>query len=259
MRYLLPFFICFLLTTAKAADNTRYVTPASINVLAVSSLAPALTELARHYAGHQNISIIFVFDSPYALAARIENGEAADVFIADHPKWLEALKQKGLIDVYSSHPIGGNRLVLAYPQTTLLRQHMPAMQDVREAMGWLLPRSLFVIGSGEETSFGLYAEQSLKTLGFWNQIKPRVMRASGNQQALLLTAESPAAGILYASDLVGAPELVKIAEFPEDTHDKITYIAAAVAGENMQAARPFIDFLSSPEARRIFKRYGITP
>lgn len=251
-------FLCLLLLACPAKAEQRYEVPASINILAVASLAPALAEIARDYTASHSVSVIFVFDSPYALATRIENGEAADLFIADHPKWLEGLKQKGLLDVYSDHAIGHNRLILTYPTSGLLLQRMPAGMDARESVMWLAERSLFVIGDAEGTSLGIYAEQALKTLGIWNRVKDRAIRAQNSQQAAFMTAENPAAGILYESELTSSPRLSRLAVFPEDTHEPITYTAAAVAGENMQAARQFLEYLQTEPARAVFRRYGIS-
>lgn len=256
MRTGIVFLVCLLLSVPARAEQ-RYEAPASINILAVASLAPALAEIARDYTASHNISVIYVFDSPYALATRIENGEAADLFIADHPKWVESLKQKGLLDVYSDHVIGHDRLVLTYPESGLLLQRMPAEMDARESVIWLAERSLFVIGDAEGTSLGIYAEQALKTLGIWNRVKDRAIRAQNSQQAAFMTSENPAAGILYESELVSSPQLKRLAVFPEDTHEPIAYVAAAVASENMQAARQFLDYLQTPPARAVLRRYGM--
>ena len=46
---------------------------------------------------------------------------------------------------------------------------------------------------------------------------------------------------------------------PESTHDPIVYPAAVVkASRNKEAARRFIEFLSSPAAQAIFQKYGFT-
>lgn len=239
-----------------AASKTY--TPASLNVLAVSSLAAPMRDIAKLYAKRYNISVIFVFDSPSVLATRIENGEAADVYVTDRVDLIEGMKQKGLLDVYSAHGIGNNRLVLAFPKESPMLAKMPQGMDIATALEWFSTRSLFVVGDKEGTALGSYTEEAVKKLGRWAIIKDRIIRAQNNQQAVLLTNANTAAGILYDSDVIAAPELVRIAAFPEGSHEPIAYSSSVVAGENMKEARKFIAFLESPQAMAVFDRYGIT-
>jgi molybdate transport system substrate-binding protein len=45
-----------------------------------------------------------------------------------------------------------------------------------------------------------------------------------------------------------------IADFPENSHDKIIYPAAQVS--NQSAAGAYLQYLNSDKAKMIFKRYG---
>src|SRR5205814_1802740 len=64
-------------------------------------------------------------------------------------------------------------------------------------------------------------------------------------------------GILLASD-AHAHELNVLDLLPADAHAPILYQAVVLAGENMDQARRFLEYLKSREAAIIFANYGLT-
>lgn len=250
------FLLCLLLPAAAFSTKNEYKTDA-IRVLADSSLAPVMTELSRRYAEKNGISVIFTFDSAAELSRQIEAGEAADVFIADHPKWIEGLKQKGVLDIYSIHPIARNRLVLALPSNSLLLKRLPSGREFGRRLTWLQSRTLFVLADPDSASLGIYTQESLESVGQWKGLQGRVIKAANSQQATILTASNNAAGILYASDITPLKGVEKVADIPEILHKPIIYTAAAVASENMTHARKFLEFLSSKEVQPVYEKHGM--
>ena len=72
------------------------------------------------------------------------------------------------------------------------------------------------------------------------------------------------AGLVYATDAGISPRVRVVAAAPRDTHDPIVYPAAVlrtVQGnpEKAAAARAYLGFLKSADARAIFARYGFRP
>lgn len=258
MRNWLFALVLLLLPVAGFAAKGQYKTD-SISVLADASLAPAMAEIAKIYAERRNISVIFTFDSAFELSQRINSGESADVFIADHPRWIEELKQKGVIDVYSLHTIAHNRLVLALPASSMLRKRLSRNVSFDDALNWLSGNTLFVLADPDTTSLGIYTRQVLTASGRWAALQEKTIRAANSQQAAFLTAENNAAGIVYASDIEATSDLTKITDVPAKLHTPVTYIAAAVASENMAQARKFLEFLGSQEAKAIYAKHGLLP
>jgi len=74
--------------------------------------------------------------------------------------------------------------------------------------------------------------------------------------AYVARGEAPL-GIVYLTDAQAEKRIRVVDVFPEDTHPPILYPAAATA--HAQAlAQKYLEFLSGPEAREIFRRYGFT-
>jgi molybdate transport system substrate-binding protein len=70
-------------------------------------------------------------------------------------------------------------------------------------------------------------------------------------------AEAPL-GIVYATDAAISQKVKVVATFPENAHPAVIYPVAVVAHRATPAARAFLNFLKSLEAKTIFERYGFS-
>jgi ABC-type molybdate transport system substrate-binding protein len=73
----------------------------SVTVLADSRLAVPLSELASRYTRENMVTVSAAFGGSEEQKKRIEDGEAADLFITADAELIQQLKVKGLVDVYS--------------------------------------------------------------------------------------------------------------------------------------------------------------
>ena len=103
---------------------------------------------------------------------------------------------------------------------------------------------------------GKYARSALTSLGVWNDVADRLVRADNVRAALAFIArgETPL-GIVYEAD-ARVEKRVRIVDFfPADSHAPIVY-PVAVTAHARPAARQFVDFLQSATAQETFKKYG---
>jgi molybdate transport system substrate-binding protein len=64
---------------------------------------------------------------------------------------------------------------------------------------------------------------------------------------------------VYTTDALSSPKVKVVARAPENSHSPVIYPVAAIkSSKNPSAAREFINFLSSPQARAVFQKYGFT-
>ena len=67
------------------------------------------------------------------------------------------------------------------------------------------------------------------------------------------------AGIVYATDALSSTKVKVVASAPADINAKIIYPAAVIAAsKNPDAAKAYLNFLSSDQAKAIFEKYGFT-
>src|SRR5439155_18725814 len=97
---------------------------------------------------------------------------------------------------------------------------------------------------------GIYARQYLQRIGLWRQIEPKVIPTE-NVRAALAAFEggNVDAAIVYVTD---APKLRGVV-----VDWDIRYPAAIVRdARHPAAARRFLEYLRSPEAMAVFRRFG---
>jgi molybdate transport system substrate-binding protein len=119
-----------------------------------------------------------------------------------------------------------------------------------------------VIGNPRTVPAGQYAEESLKAMGIWEKVQPKVVLAENVRQALDYVARGEVdAGFVYTTDVAARAQRVKEAFRPaEDTYRPIVYPAAVVAASRHQAlAQAFIDALVSESGRAALGRFGFQP
>ncbi len=227
----------------------------AITVFAAASLTDALQELTTEFDKTSGITVRLAFAASSALARQIENGAPADVFFSADLEWMDYLQAHKLIDLGSRRNLLGNRLVLIAPSSSTLKLTIKPNFDLAGALG----NGRLATGDPDSVPVGRYARASLTSLGVWNAVEPRLVRAENVRAALAFVdrGEAPL-GIVYQTDALIDHGVRIVDVFPADTHPPITYPIALTVGAR-SGAREFADFLRSPKAATVFVKYGFTP
>jgi molybdate transport system substrate-binding protein len=93
-----------------------------------------------------------------------------------------------------------------------------------------------------------------------DQVKGKLVLGKDVRQVLTYVETGNAdAGFVYATDARISGRVRVVATVPESAYEPIVYPAAVVkTSANQEAARAFVEFLGSPEAKAIFTRNGYT-
>ena len=240
-------FLCFGISQAKAATD--------ITVFAAASTTNALTEIAKIYEAGGNGKVALAFASSSTLAKQIENGAPADVFLSANAEWMDYLEGKKMLEAGSRSELLGNRIVFIVPASSSTQSITVSPQlDLAATLG---KDGLLSVGDPVHVPVGKYAKTALERLKLWQQVANRIAPAKDVRAGLALVerAESPL-GIVYASDAVITDKVRVVGKFPTDSHPNIDYPVAAVKTSKSSAALHFIKFLSTPQAKEIWAKYG---
>lgn len=227
----------------------------SVTILSASSMTMPITELARDFSFKHHLTTSASFDSSNAMKEQIIDGEQANIFITADQALMADLKQRGLIDVFSVTTLAKNNLVLVAAKNAEFLSYLPKHASITTMLRALLNRTTPVIADPKTVPLGKYTAQSLRQLGLWELTSPRSVRAFHASHALHLIIKSRSAGIVYLSDALSSNDVEILAPIPDDLHDPIIYQAAVVAGEDMDQARQFLEYLKSSYGKKIFKKY----
>jgi molybdate transport system substrate-binding protein len=240
------------LTAVGAAESAPREATFSVAV----SLKEAVEELGRRFMqAHPDVTLRYNFGSSGELQKQIEAGAPIDLFLSAAERQMDELERRGLVVPQSRRVFARNVLVAIKPLDSPLDLARPAdLLDARVRR--------IVVGNPKTVPAGQYAEQSLRALGVWERLGPRLVFAENVRQALEYVARGEVdAGFVYASDLASRPGRVKEAFRPgEDTYPAITYPVAVVTGGREPAlADAFIRLLVSPEGQAVLARFGFQP
>ena len=216
-----------------------------------ASLKEALEEIKPLYQQSKpNVNINYNFGSSGALQQQIEQGAPADIFISAAKKQVDALEQKGLLVPGTRNIIAKNRLVLVVPKNVVGITSFYSLKDAKVKK--------IAIGEPRSVPAGQYAQQVLEKLKIWSEIKSKLVFANNVRQVLASVESGNAdAGLVYITDAKISDKVKVVVTADEKYHSPIIYPLAVVKrSKNVDAAKEFSQFLSSNQAKSVFKKYG---
>jgi len=219
-------------------------------IASAASLKPAMEELLAVYRQIEpEIKLLVTYGSSGTLEQQIRQGAQVDVFLSASVDNMDSLSKDNLIIDSSRLELLENKLVLIEPEGS--SQALAGFEDLTKA-------GRIAIGDPESVPAGKYAYELLMALGLWDKLKGRIIYGKDVTEVLTWVASGNAdAGIVYKTEASMSKQVKVLALAPEGSHSRIIYPAALVNGSgNVRAGTDFMNFLSSPEAMRVFESYG---
>ncbi|HTU67373.1 MAG TPA: molybdate ABC transporter substrate-binding protein [Steroidobacteraceae bacterium] len=221
-------------------------------VLAAASLTNVLGELSPAWTKSSGVAVKLSFAASSVLARQVEAGGKADVFVSADQEWMDYLDQRSLIDKPTRRNLVGNRLVLIAPADSTVALDIKPGFDLLGA----LKGGRLSTGDPDTVPVGKYARSALTSLGVWNDVADKLVRADNVRSAMMFVARGEAPlGIVYTTDALVDKKVRVVATFPENTHAPITYPGATIKGSRPEAAA-YLLFLAGAEAAPVWKKYG---
>ena len=248
-RRLAALALCFLAcSTATAADTAER----PITVFGAASLTNVLDELGKEFTQSTGVAVRFSFAASSILARQIESGAGADLYISADQEWMDYLEQRGLIQKLTRRDLLSNRLALIAPADSAIQLEIKPGFALAAALGG----GRLATGDPDNVPVGRYARSALMSLGVWNDVADRLVRAEDVRTALAFVSRGEAPlGIVYETDARVDKKVRLVGLFPESSHPRITYPMAVTKAGSEGAVR-FAEFLRSDASRAVFERYG---
>jgi molybdate transport system substrate-binding protein len=219
----------------------------TLQVLAASSLTDAFGELGAAYrATHRHVaSVGFTFDGSQEIATEVADREHADVLAtADGASMDLAAKQVGARRVFAH----GSMTIAVAPGNP---RHVRGLADLANP-------GLRVVLGGPNVPVGRYAQQVLAKAGV--RVRPASEEADARTVLTRVRTGVADAGIVYVTDMRSAGVAASSVAIPAQQNVVATYFAApARQSEHGADARDFVNWLGSPPATMILRKYGFMP
>ena len=242
-------------STQTASSMPVTATPASpieLTVCAGVGLTDVIKSINDLYMQeNESVTIIANFAAAGTLQQQIEQGAPADVFFTPGVKQMDALQNGGLIINETRRNLLNNKIVLVVPGNS-----NPGISSFMDLLKENI--SQIAIGDPESVPAGAYGKQALEQLGIYEQVQLKLILCSDVRQVLgYVEAGNADAGIVYSTDAAITDNVKIAADAPDEVNSQIVYPVAVIkASQNVAAAKAYIAFLFSDEAKAIFEQYG---
>ncbi|TVX88388.1 molybdate ABC transporter substrate-binding protein [Paenibacillus agilis] len=241
---------CNLLPSTPSSDNDP--AQGTLVVSADASLQTVLVEIQDNFERkYPHVEVQLNFGASGALQKQIEQGAATDIFMPASSKHMNSLIKSGFVTDNQQRNLLSNELVVIVNTTN--KQTWSSLEKLTSS-----EMERIAIGDPETDSTGMYTEQTLQRLHFWNDIKNKAVFTKDVRQVLsYVDTGNVDAGFVYRTDALVAKNS-KIVHFVSPKHhDPIIYpIGIIQQTRNLEAAQLWMAYVQQPEAQQIFKRYG---
>ena len=236
--------------SAAAAPQARV----ELTVYAATSTREVLGALEAAYERDHAVDLVFNLGSSGDLANQIVAAAKADVFLSADEKEMDKVAAAKLVAEGTRRALLSNQLVVIEPTDapSIFESPFAPEQLARPEVEHLS------LAHVEAVPAGRYAKAWLEKVGVWSSVAERVLPGV-DVRAALAAVESGAAqaGIVYRTDVARSKKTRVVFPVPLDQGPKISYPVAAIAGRPAEAAaKEFLTFLGSPEARKVFEEAG---
>jgi molybdate transport system substrate-binding protein len=255
--YMTTFCALALVLLAATAPPPASAAGREINVAAAADLSSALQELATSFEKRSGIAVKLSFGASGALTQQIENGAPFDIFFSadmDYPKRLIAESDADGATLYR-YAVG--QLVLWAPKDSPL--------DVEhKGINVLLDPSVskISIANPQHAPYGRAAMAALKHYGLDEKVAGKlVMGENVAQAAQFVESENAQVGFVALAHAI-APSMQGKGKYwivPADSYPALDQGVVLLShSQHRQDAQAFLEYIKSPEAAAVLKRYGFT-
>lgn len=246
----LLFTILLLACCSKSFNHVNE--PAELTIAAASSLTDVFAEIGPRFTSKTGIQVVFSFGATADLAKQIENGAPFDVFAAADSEHPEQLETKGLLTPGSCVIYARGRLVMWLPSGSELRA--ARIEDITAKSF-----ERIAIAKPDLAPYGRATVESLRALGIWDAIEPRVIYGQNVSQTKQYASTGNAEVAFIPLALVKPGEGSYI-EVRDELHGAILQAVGIIKDSKKQDdARKFIDFLHTVEIQELLSQRGYLP
>ena len=225
-----------------------------MSIAAAADLVYCMQDLnAEFRKDHPDIDIEVSNGSSGTFFRQIKEGAPFDVYLSADMNYPRELATLGMVDRSSLTLYAIGRIVLWTMEL-----------DINVDAGFSILRSSKVVkialANPEHAPYGRAAKAAMEKAGLWKEVEPKVVYGENIVQAKQYAETRNAEVAVLALSLVRAPTMQGKGRYwvvPEDMYPALEQGAALTTqGKAKAAARMYLEYLRTVDARKIFERYG---
>ena len=230
--------------------------PQELHVLAAADLQPVMPAIVDAYQHATGIRIVPSFGSSATLSTQIRNGAPGDVFLSADFSFAESVVAAKLADEKVPVPYARGSVVLfALKNSPFQPLTQNTLRDPRI--------QTLAVADPLHAPYGLAAEQALKSMHLYDQLKPHLVTAENIAQTAQFVESGNAQLGLISLTSANSPHMQEIGTFiqmPAQLYMPLRQCAVVLKNSpNRAAAEAFLEWLTSPGVQRNLPKYGLEP
>lgn len=256
--------------TDSTTDDTTETTaePVELHVFAAASMQESLDQVIEAYkAVAPEVAVVATYDSSGTLKTQIQEGADCDVFISAAPKQMNQLDAEGgeentegldLVNSATRLDLLENKVTLAVPEG-----NPKGIESFDQLAELLASGDVFLAMGNSDVPVGQYTQKIFTYYG----LNEETLASSGvltygsnvKEVTTQVSEGTVDCGVIYATDAFSAG-LTVVDEATAEMCSQVIYPAAVMKNSaNPDAAKAFLDFLSTDEAMACFEAVGFSP
>ena len=256
--------------TDSTTDDTTETTaePVELHVFAAASMQESLDQVIEAYkAVAPEVTVVATYDSSGTLKTQIQEGADCDVFISAAPKQMNQLDAEGgeentegldLVNSATRLDLLENKVTLAVPEG-----NPKGIESFDQLAELLASGDVFLAMGNSDVPVGQYTQKIFTYYG----LNEETLASSGvltygsnvKEVTTQVSEGTVDCGVIYATDAFSAG-LTVVDEATAEMCGQVIYPAAVMKNSaNPDAAKAFLDFLSTDEAMACFEAVGFSP
>ena len=255
--------------TDSTTDDTTETTaePVELHVFAAASMQESLDQVIEAYkAVAPEVAVVATYDSSGTLKTQIQEGADCDVFISAAPKQMNQLDAEGgeentegldLVNSATRLDLLENKVTLAVPEG-----NPKGIESFDQLAELLASGDVFLAMGNSDVPVGQYTQKIFTYYG----LNEETLASSGvltygsnvKEVTTQVSEGTVDCGVIYATDAFSAG-LTVVDEATAEMCGQVIYPAAVMKNSaNPDAAKAFLDFLSTDEAMACFEAVSYT-
>jgi molybdate transport system substrate-binding protein len=229
---------------------------AELKVFVGGAMTETVEKIGANFAKASGNTVGYVSDTTGALQKRLAAGEKADILVVT-AAGLDALEKESRI-------APGTRTQLVRALIGVAMRPNGAAPDLSSPDAFkaslLKARSVSYVNPMAGGTSGTYFEGLMKRMGIYEQMKSKIVyRNQGSEVADAVAKGDAEIGISFIAELAPNNGVKVAGPLPEAIQSPTDYVAAVTTvSANPDAARGFIQAMTSPSGAAIFKAAGLS-
>jgi molybdate transport system substrate-binding protein len=245
-------FLAAVLILATVPANA-----AELKLLVGGSMQEPFREVGADFAKKTGHKLDFTVDTTGALQKRLRSGEKADIILVSAPG-MDALEKEHLI-------VPGSRVELANAAIGVSVHAGASSPDIsspeafKKAM--LAARSISYVDPKSGGTSGGYLDGLFQRMGIADEVKKKVVFGyQGSQVADAVASGRAELGLTFISEMLPNKGVKIAGPLPAAIQSATDYaVAIPVGSPNPEAARSFVQAMTTPEAKAAISKAGLIP